>query len=435
MTTYRAIIAIMALILASFSVEAQKDFEHWLKPVEDLKIQPFVMTQLWGAYTFDQEVYQLEEDAYERVDNRVNFMLRRARLGFRMMPYENLKFTIVGAYDLIGRDVLSGTVGGSNNGSLPEFGIWDAFAHWKISKNTESLNLVGGYFRPQLSRESITSGWSVNSMEKSMSQNYIRRHLVGAGSGRALGINLGGLLFREDQQLGLNYNLGIFNPVYLTNNGNSVGSKFSPLLVGRAVVYVGDPEMTRYKIGYDINYFGARRGLSIGFGGSWQGETVLFRSSYATEIDFLLNLGRWSVDGDWNFMWREGIRDLPSDGVREFTYSSNTGHLRMGYNLVLGRFFLEPSFMIMQFNGGSTALEQADAQTVGSFSGAEATYDIGVNWYLNKKRLKVMLHYTWRAGDAGEAGQGATVNQFFSQGGVGAIRRGNWLGMGMNIII
>ncbi len=431
----RSITTLLALLFFSFSVVGQKDFDHWLKPVDDFKIEPFVMVQLWGTQTFGQEVFQAESGIYEQVDDRINFMLRRARLGFRIAPYEKLKFTVVGAYDLIGRDLLSGTVGGGNNGSLPEFGIWDAFAQWKISKKAETLHLVGGYFRPQLSRESITSGWSVNSMEKSMSQNYIRRHLVGTGPGRALGINLGGLWLREDEQLGLNYNIGIFNPVYHTNGGNSVGEQFSPLLVGRTVLYIGDPEMTTYKIGYDINYFGARRGLSIGFGGSWQGETALFRSSYATEIDFLLNLGRLTVDGDWNFMWREGVRDLPTNGVREFTYSSNTGHLRMGYNLTLGRFFLEPSFMIMQFNGGLTEPEQADAKAVGSSSGTEATYDFGINWYLNKKRLKIMLHYTWREGDARDAGAGATVNQFFSQSGVGAIQRGDWLGVGMNIII
>lgn len=393
------------------------------------------MAQLWSSYTFGEEVFNEEADIYEQVDNRANVMFRRARLGFKMDAYKNLKFTLVGAYDLIGRDVLSGTVGGTNNGSLPEFDIWDAFLQWKISRNNETLNLVGGYFRPQMSRESITSGWSVNSMEKSMSQNYIRRHLVGYGPGRALGLNLGGLWLSENQDFGLNYNFGVFNPVYTANGGNSQGSKFAPLLVGRVVLNIGDSEMLEYKIGYDINYYGQRRGLSLGLSGSWQGETVLFESSYATEMDFLLNLGHLNFDGEWNLMWRQGQRDLGNDVIREFAYASNAGHLRMGYNMVVGKMFLEPTFMIMQFNGGKEALEQADAKAVSSFSGSEATYDLGVNWYLNKKRLKLMLHYTWREGDAGDAGDGATVNQFFSQSGVGAIHRGDWLGLGMNIII
>lgn len=427
----------MMLVFQNTAI-AQKDFDSWLQPSDDFKIEPFLMAQLWSSYTFGQEVFNEESGLYEQVNNRANFTFRRARLGFRVQAYNNLKFTLVAAYDGIGRDVMTGLVGGANNGSLPELDIWDAFLQWKISRNNETLNLVGGYFRPQMSRESITSGWSVNSMEKAMSQNYIRRHLVGYGPGRALGLNLGGLWLSDNQDLGLNYNLGIFNPVYLANSGNSQGSKFAPLLVGRLVLNIGDPEMDRYKIGYDINYYGQRRGLSLGLSGSWQGETQLFKSSYATEMDFLLNMGPLNLDGEWNLMWRQGQRSLGENQIRSFTYASNAGHLRVGYNVVLGNLFLEPSFMVMEFIGAKSDLEQADAKAVGSYSGSEATYDLGVNWYLNKKRLKLMLHYTWRegdAGDAGDAGEGATVNQFFSQSGVGAIQRGDWLGVGMNIII
>ena len=90
--------------------------------------------------------------------------------------------------------------------------------------------------------------------------------------------------------------------------------------------------------------------------------------------------------------------------------------------------------MVMQFNGGETAEEQADASAVGFFSGSEQTYDAGVNFYLDRRNLKLMLHYTWRDGDPGAAGDGARVNQFFSQSGIGAIRRGNWLGLGLHAI-
>ena len=428
----------IALLLAFFPsalIFGQSDFQNWLKKKEGFRIEPFMMLQLWSSYSVGQEVYNPEQNQYESVDDRLNVQLRRARLGFKAEPYEGLQFTIAGAYDLIGRDVLAGLVGGTNNGSIPNFGIWDAFFQWKIKKNSEAFNLVGGYFRPQLSRESITSGWSVNSMEKSMSQNYIRRHLVGAGPGRALGINLGGLLLEEGRSVGLNYNIGIFNPVTLANNGNSSGSAFAPLFTGRAVVYLGDPEMDKYKIGYDINYYGKRKGLSAGFGGSWQGKTDVFESSYAAEADVLFNWGPVNIDGDWNFMRREGSRLSPDDQVRSFTYASNTGHLRLGYNIIAGKkAFLEPSFMLMQFNGAKGLTGQADAKAVGAFSGSERTYDAGINWYLNKKHLKLMLHYTWREGDAGEAGPGFTGNQYFSQSEVGAIHRGNWLGLGLNAI-
>ena len=67
-------------------------------------------------------------------------------------------------------------------------------------------------------------------------------------------------------------------------------------------------------------------------------------------------------------------------------------------------------------------------------AGEETTFDAGVNWFLDGKNLKLALHYTWRSGDPGDAGDGSQVNAFFSQSGVGAIRRGNWLGLGLSAI-
>lgn len=425
---------LFTLLLAA-PASGQSDFKNWLKEKEGFKIEPFMMLQLWSSYSTGQEVFNKELNQYEPVDGRFNVMLRRARLGFKAEPYEGLQFALTGAYDLVGRDVLTAQAGGANNGSLPAFGIWDAFFQWRMKKGSEAFNLVGGYFRPQLSRESITSGWSVNSMEKSMSQNYIRRHLVGAGPGRAAGLNLGGLLLGKSGKLGLNYNLGIFNPVSLANNGNSTGSGFAPLFAGRGVLYLGEPEMDKYRIGYDINYFGRRRGLAIGGGGAWQGRTAVFKSSYAAGADLLFNWGPLNVDGEWNFMWRQGSRALEDDTGRSFTYASNTGHLRLGYNIIAGKkFFLEPSVMAMQFNGAKSLAGQADAKAVGASSGTERAYDAGINWYLNKKNLKLTLHYTWHEGDAGEAAPGFAGNQYFSQSDVGAIRRGDWLGLGVNAI-
>ncbi len=427
----KTVVIIFVLFVFAPFAKAQKNFDGWLKVKEDAKLKPFAMVQLWSSYSFGQQVYNTSTGLYDQVDDRSNIQFRRARLGFRAEPYTGLKFTIVGAYDLIGRDVNAALVGGSNNENLPDFGIWDAFFQWKVRQGKESLNVIGGYFRPQLSRESITSGWMVNSMEKAMSQTYIRTHLVGRSPGRALGLNLGGLLLDKK----LNYNIGIFNPLYQANNSNSTGSAFSPLLVGRVAYAIGDSEMTTYKIGYDINYFGKRRGITLAAGGSWQGATDLFERSYTAAFDVLLNYGPLNLDGEWNLMWRDGSRILVDQEVRDFTYQSGTGHIRAGYNvLVANKFFLEPSFLLMHFRGGKDATSQADAAAVGVFSGSETTYDAGINWYLNEKRLKVMLHYTWRTGDAGDVGAGARVNSFFSQSNVGAIRRGDWIGLGVNAI-
>lgn len=410
----------------------------WL-PETKGSLEPYLMLQLWGSYTRGQEVFDAKSQQYRPAGDRLNTQIRRGRAGLRGQPYETLRFNLMMHYDLIGRDALSATIGGYN-AATPKVGIWDVSAQWQLKPGSQAFWLTGGFFRPQFSRESITSGWSVNSMEKAMSQNYIRHHLVGTAPGRAVGLNLGGLLLPVADKLGLQYNLGLFNPLTTGQpttaySGNSAGLTASPLLVGRLVLYLGQPEQETYQIAYDINYFGQRRGLSLGLSAAYQGPTDIFQYSQALNADFLFNYGPVQIDGDVNLMWRAGQRPLDPE-VRDFVYASQTGHLRAGVNIPLGdRYLLEPAFMVMQFYGGLSAEAQADAAAVAAFAGQETALDLGLNWYLNQKRLKVMLHYTWQQGEAGEAAAGTQVNPYFSQSGVGAIRRGDWLGLGMNIII
>ncbi|MBK8878215.1 MAG: hypothetical protein IPN74_06590 [Haliscomenobacter sp.] len=128
--------------------EAPPAFDKWVKFKEGFKIEPFLMFQLWSLYSVNEEIYQSSAQAYEPVDDRFNVQLRRARIGFRAQPFEDLRLTVLTAYDLIGRDALTGTVGGTNNASVPDLGIWDAFLEWRLIPKSERLFLVGGYFRP-----------------------------------------------------------------------------------------------------------------------------------------------------------------------------------------------------------------------------------------------------------------------------------------------
>ncbi|MFN7118459.1 MAG: porin [Saprospiraceae bacterium] len=410
---------------------AQTIFDNWLKNQENFKIEPFLSLQLWSTYTLGQEVYNINNKQYELVDNRLNILLRRARLGFRVEPLRQVQFTLALGYDGIGRDVHSGLVGVTNNGNQPSIGVVDAFLHWKILKDSEGFNLVGGYFRPQLSRESMTGAWAVTSMDKAAAQNYLRAHLVGVNLGRVPGINIGGLLINKH----LHYNFGIFNPLFQSNNGNSTGIQYAPLLVGRVALTLGEPEMDHYKIVYDINYYNERKGITLALGAAWQGETDLFRNNAVASLDLLLNYNALNIEGEWNWLWRGGKRSLLDQTIDPFVYQSETGYLRASYNIIINnKIFLEPSFMLSRFYGGMNALEQDHAKAVSAFAGQDFSYDMGINWHLQRRNLKIMLHYTWREGQAGAAGAGATVNQFFNQPNVGAIRRGDWIGVGLNAI-
>lgn len=422
------------LIILVFPVSmalAQEDSDP-RQGAHDAPIEPFMMLQLWGVGSFGQESYNSERGEFERVDDRINLVIRRARLGFRARITEGLKFTLVTAYDQVGRDLNAALKGGANNGSTPEFGIWDAFLQWRVLQRSDALHLTVGYFRPQLSRESITSGWEVNSMEKAMSQTYIRKHLTGRGPGRSTGLNLGGLVAIGNGPFHLDYNLGVFSPVYQALGGQSSGRLSAPLLTGRTVIMFGDPERSSYSLAHSINAFGKRKGLSLGAGGAWQGNTDLFDRSYALSTDLLFNWGSLNLDGEWNWMWREGVA---AGMAGQDAILSGTGHLRVGYNISLskGR-ILEPVALWMGFRGEESVHAQQAAADLGASSGAEDTWDLGANLYLEEQRMKLMIHYTIHRGSSGESPDFAGVNDFFNQKGVGAIRRGDWLGAGLNLI-
>ncbi|HFA49838.1 MAG TPA: hypothetical protein ENJ95_12595 [Bacteroidetes bacterium] len=420
----------LAFLLFPLFVFAQQDNPSWGKKLVGFKIKPSVGLQLWSSYTFGEEIYNENTDRYEAVDDRLNFQIRRTRLGFKGQAYEDLQFNVTASLDVVGRDVLSGTEGGGNNGGSPKFRIWNAFVQWRLLPGSEKLNLVTGYMPPQIGRESITSALRSTSLEKSWSQNYLRRHLVGTGPGRAMGVNIGGLFLGKNGKFNWGYDVGIFNPAFVAYGGNSVGKKYSPLLTGRLAAYIGDPESKKYTTGHKVNYFGKRKGLTLALAAAAQGETDLFSVNKAAGFDFLLNLGKLNFDGEWTYMWREGSR-WKIDVLKDFTVASNVGYLRLGYNFNLKNgYVLEPLAMLVKFNGETGADDEADAAAVKSLAGEEQIIDLGFNFYFNPD-LKISLHYTLRDGEPGYAGNGATVNNYFSQSGVGAIHRGDWLGLGL----
>jgi hypothetical protein len=409
---------------------SEKPFEGWIKPKEGFKIEPLLMFQFWGLYAWGEQVYEPSTKRYQPVDARLNVQVRRARFGFRAQPTENLRFTTIAAFDGLGRDAFSGTAGVSNDLSPASMGILDAFMEWRLIPRKESLNLTTGYFRPQFSRESITTAWVLPSIEKSMSQNYIRRHLTGNGLGRTYGVNLGGLLRKKEGCIGLGYNLGIFTPQYTGPGGNSTGISFSPLWVGRLAIDLGNPESDRYKISYDHNFYGQRKGLTLVINGAWQGQTDIFHSSTAWGADLLFNWKHLNLDAERNYLQRKDAQAL------SVQTRSQTGHIRGSYNLEAGKkVFLEPTFMVMYFDGPMSAKGQTDAARLKASAGREKTFDMGINWHLQPKKLKLMLHYTWRWGEAGSSGQGSQVNLFFSESGIGAIQRGDWVGIGLHAVL
>ena len=403
---------------------------QWPKLNKDLQFKPIVALQFWGTYTHDIQQYDAQSEQYLPVDNRANFLIRRSRLGFKVQPYDFLQIKVVTAIDMVGRDLYSGFNGGSNNGSFPNIGLWEGSLNWKLAKQNDHFYLYIGYYPPAVGLSSLTSAFQVPSLSKSFSQAYIRQNLVGRNPGRTSGLSLGGVLGQQEKKVSGQYELGVHNPSFPSAGGNTSRSR-SLLYTGRLQLFIGDRPYQGFKRNSPLNFYNQRDGLTLAVAGSWQGKNDRAQAAYTAGLDLVANWGAFNLNGEYYGLWRAGRF---SD--QDFVYSSRTGFIRSSYNMtVANKFFLEPSFMWKFFRGGTSAIAQAQAASVNDFSGTDNAFDIGVNWHINRHKLKVALHYTFQNGDAGAAGPGATVNQFFSQGGLGAIQRGNWLGMGLNIVL
>ena len=159
--------------------------------------QPFAQVQAWATYSRDRQAQLDATPQLETVEDRANFFFRRARIGIRGVPYQRLNYTLSFFYDNLGHDSLSNTRNatnpatgtGANLGRANDVtrsgatvGVWDAFLTWKLSETSDLAHVTAGYFRPQISRESLTPAFSVSSLKKRSLRTTFAKPSSGAGS-------------------------------------------------------------------------------------------------------------------------------------------------------------------------------------------------------------------------------------------------------------
>lgn len=396
---------LLPIILVFISADIAKA-QNWFMSNDSnyTYIKPYAAVQIWGIYTINQKAENANQTGtLENVQDRANLYFRRARLGFKGNPYKKLKYNLLLQYDGLGKDQFTGTRSSANGGS--NIGIHNVVVSYKISNSSDLLTISTGYFRPQISRESITSSSVVNTLEKAQNQTYARNHIVGRSNGRATGINIGGMY--QQFATGFSYNVGVFNASHSTVNGKpTTGRAWSPLVVARAGVTFGLEEMEKYSMSYNVNYFNKRRGITISGAVAHQGETDAFEYNTAYSVDVLFNFDNINIDGEFNLLERNYEGGF---------YSYESGHIRMGYNIIIAnKYFIEPTIMYSHF---STIND-------GPYTGYDNTYHMGVNWYINKKNLKLNLFYVIQEGEG--------VNLYTD--GV-TFEKGDYLGLGLQLII
>jgi hypothetical protein len=318
--------------------------------------------------------------AGKEISPRYDMFVRRGRLGVSGRVAHKLFYQMSFAYDGVGKDSFSQAAGIPNQEDNTTFFPRDIFACYAFHP---LLNVTMGYFRPKAGKESIYSSAFSISQEKSWASFQPRIHITGRGIGRETGINVGGLLKRKKG--GALYDIGIFD----TNHPLIVGenSLWSPLLTGRLVWYIGDPEYQEYPISYLQSGFGQRKGLSLGVNGTYQGQTEKFVWNTLAGVDAQLNYKALDFLVEYNWLHRRTtylavLRDFTED--RFVTYKAAWNFIQKNGTII------QPSIMY-----SSVKAAPQFASFVNEVTGAVSqwTIGVGVNWLINRDRLKLGLHY------------------------------------------
>jgi hypothetical protein len=382
--------------------------------------------QLWNVATFGAT----DADGHA-VDDRNDTFIRRGRFGIKGRLRPDIKFQFTWAYDNIGKNSLTGSPGTPQSPEDREFYLWDGFA--TVALRPELASLTVGYFRPQVGRESITTAFNVNSFVKGLGNSYPRAHLVGRGSGRETGANIGGLAAIGG--VTWNYNVGVFDPNHAKIIGaDNGGTRWAPLWTWRLAANIGDPEMKEYDLAYQVNSFGKRKGITLAVDGAYQGATNEawtwrtrpdsarvyaggFEGNRVIGCDVMANYGPLNLNGEYHALHRTFSAEFVASvlDVRADAYTDEVWHVRAGYNFTLpGDRFLEPAVMYTRFDG--------DPDSAVNARGMECVLDVGLNYYLDKNRAKVLLHYAAQDGRP-KSGYAPTGKQ----------TRGDFLGMGLQL--
>jgi hypothetical protein len=326
--------------------------------------------QVWNTVTLKSPETNPRFDQY----------IRRGRLGFGGQLNSKALFYVGFAYDGIGKDKLTASAGVPNALDNFTFFVRDAFFTYRFNS---FLNLSIGYFRPRAGKESIyTSAFNI-SQEKGQPSAQPRIHMVGRGTGRETGINVGGLTNGERHRF--LYDFGVFDPNHPLITGD--GKTWSPLFTGRLVWMIGDPEMNKYTMVYSQTGYLQRKGISFGANATYQGKTNIFNRNSVFGMDFQLNYGPLDLLGEYLWLGRESLMDSSIIKTMDNSYV-----LKAAWNVALRK------AQILQFSlmyTGTIPDEQFKSEASNPITLASLHKEVagGVNWMINKNRLKLGLHY------------------------------------------
>ncbi len=311
-------------------------------------------------------------------DPRMDTHIRRGRLGVSGRMGEKWLFNASFAYDGIGKDSLTTSAGIPNAEDNQNFFPRDVLLTYRAHP---LFNFTIGYFRPRAGKESIYSSSFNISQEKGFPSYQPRFHTTGRGIGRETGVNVGGLL--QSKHFSWLYDVGIHDPNHPSIRGG--GPIWSPLIAGRTVFMFGDREMKEYLTTYFQSGYGQRKGISIGGSGVYQAKTNLFRNNGFLAAECQVNWGPWDFVGEYIWMFRETQR---LNGYKQTVDDCFVA--KAAYNVIIqNKSILQFCVMYTGETPDASFDSGRNDQTNSIFQRQWAT---GVNWLINRDKLKLGLH-------------------------------------------
>ncbi len=214
-----------------------------------------------------------------------------------------------------------------------------------------------GLFRPQLGRESLTSGFVVDSLDKAFTQGPLREHPAGTESGRAPGVDMGGLLRGEGWSVRYDAGLVVYRP-------GPEGEQRSPLLLARTALTLGTPEAEAYALSLPMNDFGLRPGFTLAL----QGSTEAGGDAHSLGVDALLRL-------------RPLVLSAEVHHVASAQGSMLLTHVRAGLNLPgPGATVLEPWALVARVAGDALEDASGGLRLEGGSVGTSTAMHRGPRW-------------------------------------------------------
>ena len=329
------------------------------------------------------------ENEAEGFDGRPLMSVHRARVWFRGNAHKRLKYVAHLAFDRIGADQYALLQGKPFSASRAP-AVQDAFAQWDVY-GSGALRLTGGWMRPQIGRENTAVVVALPNQEPALTAALVRTATVGAGHGRATGLNLGGRVTLGESKIF--YHLGMFAPTGsgTTEEGveydQSMGGTASPLFTGSLMYGYG--KMSQLKNGDYLflpNSWSKDLEILVGGSASSQGETDRFNSTMVYSGFGSISAFGVTVDGEYVAADREGL-----DGE---TYGNTAWHARVGYNVDLDDSIFTPFVLVTELSGDDVTAEawNGGVKGLGFFAGQGRLIDAGFNWHMRQHKLRLGLH-------------------------------------------